>query len=319
MMWLSKALVPSCSSGCLRAAKSSPASITASPFPPRHPGAYASSARCGPSRDSGRGYATVSNDGKLGCLAERLAAWPKTSRPTPYEIFNQEAKAPYSKKRFYELVKLYHPDKYGHHDEGTEPDAAEHLGGLSRAVKLERYRLVVAANKILSDPARRQDYDSCGAGWGEGVIAEEVRAWSRARDKEWRSDPNSAANNATWEDWERWYQRQNGGTGDKQAPVFMSNGGFVMVICAFAVIGIWAQAAQATTRSENMVQARDNTHHMISRDIGYRRMEQATLSKEARLQYFLKQREGWGYDGYPEHQGHLPSGSVKDGRRKYSR
>ncbi len=67
--------------------------------------------------------------------------WPTSAHPTPYEILNLDKRTPYAKARFYELVKLYHPDS-SHHG----PD------GLAPAARLERYRLVVAANGILGDP-----------------------------------------------------------------------------------------------------------------------------------------------------------------------
>src|SRR5215471_15131681 len=38
-------------------------------------------------------------------------SWPITPTFTPYELFKQERTAPYSKARFYHLVKIYHPDR----------------------------------------------------------------------------------------------------------------------------------------------------------------------------------------------------------------
>ena len=40
--------------------------------------------------------------------------WPTALNPTPYDIFGHPKDAPYSKHRFYELVKLYHPDRHSH-------------------------------------------------------------------------------------------------------------------------------------------------------------------------------------------------------------
>ena len=85
---------------------------------------------------------------------------PKTPpvTPTPYEIFALPKGGAYSKHKFYELVKIYHPDRHGL--EGTA------CAGISHVEKLERYRLVVLAHEILSDPIKRKAYDSYGAGWG---------------------------------------------------------------------------------------------------------------------------------------------------------
>jgi hypothetical protein len=82
-----------------------------------------------------------------------------TVPPTPYEIFGQRERSAYSKRRFCALVKLYHPDRHCQHGGDAE------LARLSRATKLERYRLVVAANALLSDPVKKAAYDQYGIGW----------------------------------------------------------------------------------------------------------------------------------------------------------
>ncbi|KAF3347304.1 hypothetical protein VdG2_04583 [Verticillium dahliae VDG2] len=65
--------------------------------------------------------------------------WPSHSNPTPYDIFAIDKATPYTKARFYELVKLYHPDT--HPREGGHA-APRGLTGLPAAVRLERYRLI---------------------------------------------------------------------------------------------------------------------------------------------------------------------------------
>ncbi|KAK3939221.1 hypothetical protein QBC46DRAFT_388488, partial [Diplogelasinospora grovesii] len=117
--------------------------------------------------------------------------WPASPNPTPYEIFDQPKNDAYCKARFYELVKLYHPDRRHH----TSHDGIPHL------TKLERYRLVVLANDILSDPERRRLYDRYGAGWGSQP---DMRSSYRKADRTWRQEPGNPSMNATWEDWERW-------------------------------------------------------------------------------------------------------------------
>ena len=69
--------------------------------------------------------------------------WPSTSDPTPYEIFDLHTSASIHevKKRYYELVKIYHPDyaRSGYHP--------------------EKFRSLVEANYILSHPGRRRAWD----------------------------------------------------------------------------------------------------------------------------------------------------------------
>ena len=88
--------------------------------------------------------------------------WPASASqgklPTPYEILKLRKGSPYNKRSFYELVKIYHPDRAipSH----VRSDICPH------PIRLERYRLIVAAHTILSDPSKRSAYDRWGAGWG---------------------------------------------------------------------------------------------------------------------------------------------------------
>ena len=68
--------------------------------------------------------------------------WPKSSNPSPYEIFNlpRHATQKEIKSRYFLLVKQYHPD----HAPQTSVD---------------RFRKVVESYKILSHPPKRQEYD----------------------------------------------------------------------------------------------------------------------------------------------------------------
>ncbi|RMZ78866.1 hypothetical protein DV738_g3623, partial [Chaetothyriales sp. CBS 135597] len=124
-------------------------------------------------------------------------------RPTPYEIFDIRPSGVYSKRQFYELVKMYHPDRHAHHVR-LAPDHP--IATLPRLERLERYRLVVRAHEILSDPAKRQAYDASGAGWDDHSSDTATRARARARARA-DTDADSCFENATWEDWERWYAR----------------------------------------------------------------------------------------------------------------
>lgn len=234
--------------------------------------------------------------------------WPeKTSVngiPTPYQIFDQKRGSKYSKARFYELVKIYHPDRHDH--TGSED------GGLSYSTKLERYRLVVAANDILSDPARRGAYDRYGAGWNGAPDIMRPRdpsepdgKWGDYSGRGWTGGPDGPSNNATWEDWERWHMRDAQGP---QSPRFVSNTTFVFLIVFFAVVGGFGQATRVGNYSANFLEQRDALHSDISKDLMRRRKEtfNAFGSRDERIQDFLKQRAPLGYG----------SQSRDDGNRK---
>lgn len=77
--------------------------------------------------------------------------WPTRANPTPYEIFNLPPTATPQeiKRRYYQLVKKYHPDS---HSSSTE----------AYQERLARFRQVVQANELLSSARRRRMYDRTG-------------------------------------------------------------------------------------------------------------------------------------------------------------
>jgi len=209
--------------------------------------------------------------------------WPKSRKPSPYEIFGQHRHAPYCKAKFYELVKIYHPDTQ---HQGS-PDTS-----VSNAVRLERYRLIVAANTILSDPAKRRSYDRFGLGW-DGPAGIDAAADGATSRRSWRSEPGNASMNATWEDWERWYAERDGRVYAKQQPLYMSNGMFVVVLCLLVMVGSVGQARRASASTMTLVEAREQNHLAINDGIRRRQVDQATLNRHERVEHFLRQRDGW--------------------------
>ena len=216
---------------------------------------------------------------------------PVNAIPTPYQIFNQKKGSKYSKQRFYELVKIYHPDR---HDPHLHDD-------LSYGVKLERYRLIVAANNILSDPVKRSAYDCYGAGWNGMPDVRSPRDYAGSTSQEdgyngrgWSGGTGGPSQNATWEDWERWYQRDSEGP---QKPRYVSNSAFVALIVMFAALGGVGQATRVGHYSMNFIEQRDALHNDISKDLMRRRKETTTGfgSREERIHQFLKQRDPYGY------------------------
>ncbi|KAI1291389.1 hypothetical protein F5Y03DRAFT_400752 [Xylaria venustula] len=205
--------------------------------------------------------------------------WPASLFPTPYEVLAQPRDAPYSKVLFYQLVKVYHPDK-----NYTDADSS-----IPHSVRLERYRLVVAANEILSDDAKRKAYDLYGAGWNGNRTMQDLY---READRSWRNEPGNASRNATWEDWEEW-RRERNGEPPPQNPVFMSNELFVIVLCSLVVAGSFAQARRANTNTLNIVEMRDQKHAAISGDMRRRQDEKAPLNRHERVESFLRQRDSW--------------------------
>lgn len=273
-----------------------PFSSITSPAPCSRPGRASTSAQrtTRQQRQNVRGYATVHDGPRNPSSNDRPdpSKWPSAANPTPYQIFDQKMTAPYSKARFYELVKLYHPDRHRHSAHDT----------LSDTTRLERYRLVVAANEILSDPGKRRAYDLYGAGW-DSVRSMDNMTFRNA-DHSWRNKPGNPSMNATWEDWERWYGERDGGQKQKQQTVFMSNELFVVVLCAFVVAGSMGQARRASSTTMAVMEMRDQKHEAISHDMAKRRAEQGPLTRHERVESFLRQREGWNLAGSTTSHGH---------------
>ena len=225
--------------------------------------------------------------------------WPHASPhvvPTPYEIFRQKKGTPYSKTRFYELVKIYHPDRAHHHPAHPR----------SHAIRLERYRLVIAANEILSDPAKRRAYDRWGAGWaGQPIMPQERNARDPARDAgrdhpdRFYDDWTATANHATWEDWERWYRRRAGD--QPQSPRYVSNERFVGIVVIFVIVGATLELSRATSLGVAYKEQVDQRHALASQHLAKRKQAQADLGgQDARVQDFLRTRDtGFRGEGVP--------------------
>ena len=222
--------------------------------------------------------------------------WPTSAKPTPYEILGLAKGAPYNKARYFQLAKLYHPDRH----QQTSHD------GIPHPKKLERYRLVVDANEILSSPQKRRMYDLYGVGWDS---ERDAQIQHRQADRAWRQQPGNASMNATWEDWERWRHARDG-TGEKQEQAFASNSAFLGIIAVFLIVGAWSQMTRAGTNSATFLELRDQQDAAISKELRERRSRRMAMDREGRIENFVRQREfeKWGHDP-PGHGLPAPEGS----------
>lgn len=282
-----------------------------------------------------RTYATVASESSSSPSNNHELHWPEISEsrriPTPYQIFNQSRDEPYSKRRFYELVKIYHPDRNAHDNSPISAAGTQH-----HDIHLERYRLVIAANAILSDPSKRSAYDHTGHGWSdflEDVSTEQSKRPKYSTYHRWKSDTitrfgwnidNDPMYNATWEDWERWYERQrrqyhtsahtSSGSSYRAAPwipaaffssassapqgMYTSNAMFLSVVALLAALGGIGQATHAnnTARSRSdRIQAHSekvSKNLMSARDDA---MESAGSStKGDRIRRWVRERDDYG-------------------------
>ena len=255
--------------------------------------------------EEGRRYATIAGDGREGHHSEQEEPkrepehqWPSPTKgqqhPTPYQIFAMKNDAAYSKGQFYQLVKLYHPDR-------------KSISSIAHQLKIERYHLLVAAHTILSDPVKRSAYDRFGAGWNgkaeagaQGGAHPGPGPFSHSWQGQGQNDP--IWNNATWEDWERfyaWRARKNGDASAggvaqdyPQSPLYMRNSYFVVLVVILAFFGGSANYNRAQDAGAYFVEQRDLVHDRSAKELRKVRQEMEGLNrKDERIHWFLRQRE----------------------------
>jgi curved DNA-binding protein CbpA len=218
-------------------------------------------------------------------------SWPTTPTFTPYDIFRQQRNAPYSKRPFYELVKVYHPDR--------PCDGHPLCRDISEEVRLRRYRLVVAAHEILSDPMKRAAYDKDGTGWHNHPDRPDKKRSSRKYHR-YGNQEDPIFTNGTWEEWERWHNRHQ----PKQVHV-VSHRTFVTFILLMALFGGVAQASWITQYKTGFEQRIQDMNVQSAQFLADRRQQTTDQlkSREARVQSFLIRRDPSGYGLKEEEEG----------------
>jgi len=218
--------------------------------------------------------------------------------PTPYQILHCSRGDAYSKHRFYSLVKLYHPDR-----------CDSSIAHVPHAIRLERYRLLVAAHTILADDAKRKAYDAWGHGWkGHHQTPSQTSAYHWAPEQRQWPPGHDPINNANWEDWERWYRRENG-TEAEPRDMFMTNVAFVALVFSIVSLGGIVQGTRANMLTSSVMEHREKIHKEASLEL--RRSKHATMAgdREERIRTFLEHREAVNSGEYP-YQRLLPPGET---------
>lgn len=217
--------------------------------------------------------------------------WPCRATPftpTPYEIFDLAKNGAYSKHKFLELVKMYHPDTSG----------SGHATELSHIERLERYRLVVQAHEILSDPVKRRAFDASGAGWGTRNRSADrhTKGYTNAEGKAYGYGPDHDSTifqNATWEDWERWYRRRDNPDKQAYAGTYVHPNAFASFVIILAVLSGVLQATRAGQYSGAMEEKARAFTEETSRFLNDRadHFKENQVSRDGRVKHFLQKRD----------------------------
>jgi hypothetical protein len=191
-------------------------------------------------------------------------------------------------------VKIYHPDRTA--------SSSSSASTAAQALALERYRLIVAAHTILSDPAKRSAYDRFGAGWnGRSEVGHgQTGAWAQRSpyhpagrsgfNGNWHDPADNIWQNATWEDWEKFHARRDGN--GRTEPVYMANSYFLAVVLALAAMGSAVNYNRAQDAGTYFIEQRDLVHDRAAKELRRVRAEASTLTtREDRIEYFIRQRE----------------------------
>jgi len=201
----------------------------------------------------------------LGGSEEEPLVWPQSRNVDPYTIFGLDKKQRFSqkdvKRRYYDLVKMYHPD--------TAAARMDHE-------MTDRFKKVVAAYDILSDPSKRAAYDHFGAGWdGHPSIP--------GRNPNARS-PSGASSGGTWDG----FYANNGRQPD---PIYTSNVNFFGIIMVIGILGGIAQIVRLGGAVQGIQDAADRRHFASSRDLARARRQARGLTSEEKIERFLQNRE----------------------------
>ncbi|EFQ32871.1 DnaJ domain-containing protein [Colletotrichum graminicola] len=198
-----------------------------------------------------------------------VAPWPQGPYPSPHEILGAEPGRPYSKKSFHRLVKLYHPDIYGVNE--------KEVAGIPLAKRLERYRLVIEANEILSDPQKRLLYERYGLGWvlsKYGTQSTPCSHYYAARGSRTHGGRPSAQ-----------------AAPERQFPIFASNATIAIVLVAMAMTGAIVQLERARKAQWEFKMRDVALQEAISMDLKDLAVRLEGKPRDTRILEFLARRE----------------------------
>lgn len=98
--------------------------------------------------------------------------------------------------------------------------------------------------------------------------------------------------NATWEDWEQWYDKEYGRKKNAPPEFYLSNFTFLSIVVSLVAVGSVMQSRRASAFSSSVMEHRDKMHKEASVELA--RSKRATVmtgDRNERIQTFLRHRE----------------------------
>jgi len=201
--------------------------------------------------------------------------WPKSSNPSPYEIFGlpPSASASEVKKRYYQLARIYHPD--------SRAPSAE-----AEQERLHRFRQVVQANELLSAARTRRMYDKDGYGWGDfnvnDIMSDPVH-WQGNYEGRYQS---ARSTRRTSDDhFESFF---NGNA--RAQPYYTSNANFAGGIIVIVVLAGVVQLSRIQSETEKASEKRRVVHEQASLNLRDARTNAKTSGRDDMIETFQQRR-----------------------------
>ena len=225
---------------------------------------------CRPPRESHATYATHSS------ASSDDIPWPKSPNPTPYEVFGlpPTASSTEIKKRYFELVRRYHPDSpLGSHEASQQ--------------RLERFREVVRANELLSSAKGRRVYDKDGFGWSDmnvnDIMGDPAHWQGKYEGKFWT--PRNAGHS--------YEESFNGGAfdGKRAQPYYTSNANFAGAILVIMVLAAVVQVSHIQTRTQRASDRRWARHEQVSMNLRHARNHARKSGRKDMIEAFQLRRD----------------------------
>lgn len=221
--------------------------------------------------------------------AASFTSYSELKSLTPYEILElpRTCTANDIKRKYIELVKKHHPDKMKNASQLAPTESPPEINKHNE----EYFRLLLAANALLSDKRRREEYDRFGIHWNQPShpTHPSPQNWSQARYPTYSRSRRSAGMGS----WEEYYYNSYDYMNDQNASnknrKFDDEGMLVFagILSILVIINIYSNYRNGKfyreARSAAIGRAEDN--------FDYYSTGMADLSKDDRISRFLILRE----------------------------